>query len=147
MILDTLNEFAPAGTAINTGGAGTYVFGNVIDMLETTSKPGNSDGLYFEFIVTTAMLSALGSAEFQLVSDSNANLTTSPVIHFTTGALAQAGLTAGTRFVVELPRGTYKQFMGVRQVVTTAAFTAGAAMAHLTNDPFATDIFPAPFQA
>jgi hypothetical protein len=147
MILDSLNEFAAAGTPINTGGAGTYVFGNVIDQAKTTNLPGNSDDLYFEFIVTTAMLSATGSAEFQLVSDSNANLTTSPVIHFTTGPLAQAALTAGTKFILQLPRGTYKRYIGVRQVVTTAAFTAGAAAAFLTKDPVAQDILPAPFQA
>lgn len=138
MILDELNEFADA-TAINTGGAGTYLVGDVIDLgsAPTLQDVGLGEDLFLVIQVDTLFASATGAVSFQLASDSTANLATSPTVHFATPSqtVAQAGFTAGqTLAAVKLPAGSYERYLGILQVVTTAAFTAGKINAFLTRD-------------
>ena len=72
-----------------------------------------------------------------LLSDSTANLATSPTTHFATSALAEAAfIAAGTTLVcVALPQGNYERYLGVKYTVGTENLTAGKFDAYLTLDP------------
>lgn len=137
MILDSRLEFCDA-TALNTGVAGTYLIGNVID-LGTDGAIGNSDDLYLVIQVdTTATSGGLATGTFILASDAQAAIATdgSATAHFTTAAIAVATLVAGYQIcAVELPRGTYERYLGILQTTGTAAFTAGKINAFLTMNP------------
>ena len=144
MILDERTEFADS-TALNTGAAGTYNIGDVIDTQGTTIGTanltrdlGSVDPLWLVIRVAVAATSG-GSAtgQFRLVSDdSGTPSTTTATVHYTSAAIPVASLTAGaTIAVVQLPSGSYERYLGIQQITGTAAFTAGAIDAFLTNDP------------
>ena len=147
MILDDRLEFADA-TALNTGSAGTYNIGDVIDThgptighnsgQNITRDLGNDSELYLVVRVATAATSG-GSATLQvrLVSDDTATpSTTAATVHATSAAIPVASLTAGaTVMVMRLPSGSYERYVGVQQITGTAAFTGGALDAFLTSDP------------
>ena len=144
MILDERNEFCDA-TALNTGAAGTYLIGDVID-LGTDGASGNSDCTYLVMQVdTTATSGGAATGQFILASDAQAAIATdgTATAHFTSAAIPVATLVAGYQIcAVELPRGTYERYLGILQVTGTAAFTAGKVNAFLTNDPHAWKAFP-----
>ena len=133
MIMDERAEFCDA-TALNTGGAGSYLIGDVYD----TGGDGwnEGDGLYFVMIVdTTATSGGSATGQFHLVSDAAAAIATdgSATYHFSTDAIAVATLAAGYQIcAVKIPNGTYERYVGVLQTTGTAAFTAGAVDAFLT---------------
>ena len=144
MILDERTEFADA-TALNTGAAGTYNIGDVIDLqgqaigtANLTRDLGAVDPLWLVIRVATAATSG-GSAtgQFRLVSDDSGTIsTTTATVHYTSAAIPVASLTAGaTVAVVQLPSGSYERYLGIQQITGTAAFTAGAIDAFLTADP------------
>lgn len=137
MIMDELNEFCDA-TAMNTGGAGTYLLGDVIDLgsIGTLKDIGNGRPVYLVLqVTTTATSGGAATGNFQLASDSTANLATSPTVHWQSGALALATIAAGLRYAVALPtEKRYERYLGVLQVTAVAAFTAGAIDAFLTLD-------------
>lgn len=142
MILDERSEFCDA-TALNTGAAGTYLIGDVYDtgIAGTTAQPNNlgvGEQLYLVIqVATTATSGGAATGQFALVSDAQAAIATNgtATVHFQTGAIALATLVAGYRVaVVALPHGTYERYLGILQTTGTAAFTAGAVDAFLTND-------------
>lgn len=147
MYLDERTEFADA-TAMNTGAAGTYNVGDVIDTRAlsgaTTIDPnvtkdheGSEQYLVIQ-IDTTATSGGAATAQFQLVSDSTTTISTdgTQTIHYTGPAIAVATLVAGYRYcAIPLPSGSYERYIGVQQVTGVAAFTAGKINAFLTNDP------------
>lgn len=142
MILDEYTEFCDA-TALNTGAAGTYNVGDVIDTKSTAIDPNTTKDFGFSEVylvirVATAATSG-GSAtgQFRLVSDDSATpSTTTATVHYTSAAIPVASLTAGaTVAVVKLPSGSYERYIGIQQITGTAAFTAGAIDAFLTSDP------------
>ncbi len=141
MILDERLEFCDA-TALNTGAAGTYNIGDAVDtgIAGTATQPndlGVDDPLWLVIqVATTATSGGSAPGTFRLVSDSTGTPDTSTAtIHFTTPAFAVASMTAGTVLAcVKLPSGIYERFVGVQQITGTAAFTAGAIDAYLTND-------------
>lgn len=152
MIVDSRNEFCNA-TLLNTGGAGTYLLGDQID-LGTAAAPaplGTGDTLYLVIAVqTTITAGAGGTVSFTLASDDTANIATNgtATVHFSTPArTVGAGIPAGTVLaVVELPRtGTYERYLGILQTTGVAAVTAGRIDAFLTNDPSAWGAFDSPF--
>jgi hypothetical protein len=138
MIMDELTEFCDA-TALNTGGAGTYLLGDVIDLgaIGTLKDMGNGRPVYFVLQVsTTATSGGAATGNFQLVTDSVVTLQTSQTVHWQSGAIAVATLVAGYRWVVPIPvEKRYERYMGVLQTTAVAAFTAGAVDAFLTLDP------------
>jgi hypothetical protein len=127
MILDERTEFCDA-TALNTGGAGTYNLGDILDT-GNDAMDGNSEDLYLVIQVDTAATSGgSATAQFALVSDATTTIATdgSATQHYITPAIAVASLTAGTQVCcVQLPRGTYERYLAVQQVTAVAAFTAG----------------------
>jgi len=139
MILDERLEFADA-LAINTGGANTYLLGDVIDLQSPSGGPvlqdiGLGEEIFFVITVDTLFASATGTIYFQLVSDSVATLLTSQTVHFATAVDATPFDAAGTVLAaVALPLGNYERYLGVLQITGTAAFTAGKINAFLTKD-------------
>lgn len=137
MILDERNEFCDA-TALNTGVAGSYLVGDVIDLGATSSDIGNGEPMYLVIQVDTAAASAgAATGQFHLCSDAQAAIAVdgSATYHFSTSAIPVASLVAGYRVaVVALPHGTYERYLGVVQTTGTAAFTAGKVNAFLTHD-------------
>lgn len=132
MWLDERNEFCDA-TSLNTGAAGDYVIGDVIDLGLAGRDIGNGEPL--EFVVqvdTTATSGGAATLAVSLATDDNSSLS-SPTKIVTSPAIAVASLTAGTTiFRVKVPAGTYERYIGVVQTTGTAAFTAGKVNAFLT---------------
>lgn len=147
MILDERLEFADA-TALNTGAAGTYNVGDVIDThgptvghgsgMNLTRDLNNAQELFLVVRVsTTATSGGAATLQVRLVSDDTATpSTTTATVHFTSATFALASLTAGTTVcLARLPGGAYERYVGIQQITGTAAFTAGAIDAFLTADP------------
>jgi hypothetical protein len=132
MILDERTEFADA-TALNTGAAGDYVIGDVVDLGAAGRDIGNGEEL--ELVVqvdTTATSGGSATLAISLATDDNSSLS-SPTKIVTSPAVAVASLTAGTTvFRVRVPAGTYERYIGIVQTTGTAAFTAGKINAFLT---------------
>ena len=147
MILDERTEFCDA-VALNTGGAGSYLLGDVIDLGEAKDL-GNSDPLYLVVQVdTTATSGGSATGVISLVTDNNASLS-SPAVVVSSKAWAVADMTAGrTLMVVQLPmEGTaYERYLGIQQTTGVAAFTAGKINAFITQTPARWKAYDAPFQ-
>lgn len=148
MIMDDRTEFCDA-TALNTGAAGSYLIGDVIDTGGGTPAfdgVNDVDGLYLVINVDTAVLSGgAATVQFHLCSDAQAAIATdlSATYHFSTAAIPKATLIAGYYVCkVELPKGVYERYLGILQTTAVAALTAGAINAFLTNDPYTTKAFP-----
>lgn len=146
MILDKLNTFA-AALAINTGGAGTYFLGDVIDLQAQQIRDiGNGRQVYWVTTIDTSLASATGTFNLQLVSDAQAAIAVdgSATVHDQIGAKLAAAVVAGTKFVrvvpLELP--TYERYLGILQITAVAAFTAGKINSFLTLDPIGWKPYP-----
>jgi hypothetical protein len=139
MILDERTEFCDA-TAANTGAAGSYLLGDVLDtgLASGPNDLGAEDSLYLVIQVDTAFTSGgAGTYQFSLVSDAAAAIATdgSASVHYASAAIAVATLVAGYLIAaVKLPRGTYERYVGILQTTAVAAATAGKINAFLTND-------------
>lgn len=145
MIMDKFNEFCDA-TALNTGAAGTYLIGNVIDLGTTGLNVGVGEDLYCVVrVATTATSGGSATLTIKLASDAQAAIATdgSATEHFVTDAIPVASLTAGYELCAfRLPSGTYERYLGILQVTGTAAFTAGAVDAFLTKGIDANTAYP-----
>ena len=137
MILDERLEMCDA-TALNTGGAGTYLLGDVIDLSLVNKDVGIGEDLWYVFRVqTTATSGGSATGNFILASDAAAAIATdgSATVHVQSGAIAVATLVAGyTIMAGKLPAGTYERYLGVLQTTAVAAFTAGKIDVFLTPD-------------
>jgi hypothetical protein len=142
MFMDSRNEFADA-TALNTGAAGSYLVGNVIDTKPATTSPNTTadlegSDLYLVIQVDTQPTSGAATAAFSLASDAQAAIAVdgSQSEHFRTKAFALAEMTAGAILAaVKVPRGAYERYLGIVQTTAVAAFTGGKINAFLTADP------------
>jgi hypothetical protein len=143
MYMDERNEFCDA-TALNTGAAGSYLLGDVIDLDPATISPNTTQDiggseLFLVIQVDTAPTSGgAATAAFSLASDAQAAIAVdgSQTEHFRTKAYTIAEMTAGAILAcVKLPQGNYERYLGVVQTTATAAFTAGKVNAFLTADP------------
>jgi hypothetical protein len=136
-MLDKQLEFsdsqAVTATALST---------NVVDTLPgiRAGLTANLGGIEAAFLVvevdTTFTAAGAATLNVSLESDSTANLATSPTVHFQSGPLALAALTArGKVAVIPLPSGSYERYLGLRYTVATGPMTAGAVSAYITRDP------------
>ncbi len=144
MYMDKGLEFADA-TALDTSGTGTKNVGNLTNLVKARDI-GVGQKLYLVLQVVTAPTSG-GSAtlQFQLVSDGVTTPATSgaQTIHLKTDDYAVADLTQGWQRSYALPEGDgdaanttgYEQYLGIQQVVGTAALTGGSINAFLTHEP------------
>lgn len=149
MILDERGEFADA-TALNTGVAGSYLVGDVIDLGAQPANLGNGEAPYLVIQVDTLPTSAgAATAAFSLASDAQAAIAVdgSQSEHFRTKAFAIAEMAAGTVLAcVKLPLGTYERYLGIVQTTAVAAFTGGTINAFLVKDPTGWKAYDAPNQ-
>ena len=143
MVLDEYNEFADA-TAVNTGGAASYLVGDVIDTDASTVAPNTTTDLegsemYCMIQVDTTFTSGgAGTYAFSLASDAQAAIAVdgTQTTHFLTAAIPVATLVAGYLIACfRLPRGAYERYLGIVQTTAVAAATAGKINAFLTSDP------------
>jgi hypothetical protein len=153
MILDDKLEFCDA-VSCNTGAAGTYNIGDVID-LGVARDLGGNQALYLVVSVDTGITTAgsAGTVAFQLVSDGTDTIsTTTQTVHavskaYTTGSSAIA---AGTvLFAVQLPMegAAYERYLAVQQITGTTALNAGKVNAFLTADVAKWVAYDSPSQA
>ncbi len=136
MILDERNEFCDATSAVLGLGLDAII-GDVIDLgaTPTLRDLGAGEPMYLVLQVTTTFVGATSTTKFDLVSDSDAALTTSKTTHATTGAIPVATLVEGYTKVIPLPsEATYERYLGLWETNATAAVTAGAINAFLTHD-------------
>lgn len=143
MILDELLEFADA-VALNTGAAGTYLIGDVVDLGTNTRPIYDIENLYLVINVDTAVTSGgAGTYQFTLASDAQAAIATdgSATVHWQSAAIPKATLVAGyTIAAIPLPLGNapiYERYLGILQTTAVAAATAGKVNAFLTSQPSA----------
>jgi hypothetical protein len=148
MILDERTEFCDA-TSLNTGAAGSYLIGDVVDLGVAGRDIGQASPLYLVMEVdTTATSGGSATGQFNLVTDDNSSLS-SPTVLFSSRAFPVASMVAGvTLLVAQLPiEGVaYERYIGIQQVTGTAAFTAGKVNAFLTHTPAAWKAYDAPNQ-
>lgn len=150
MILDLTTKFSDAqavtATAFST---------NVLDLrnqstptLVDESLNGSPEPLWLVVQVGTAFTAA-GAATMQidLMSDSTADLATSPTTHLTVSAIAVATLIAGYQALATyLPGGTtYERYLGVKYTIATGPMTAGTITAFLTPNIQRNVIYPVGF--
>lgn len=139
MILDERTEFADA-TALSTAGTGIANVGDVIPLTVARDISSPTKPAYLVIQVTTQPTSAgAPGIQFQLVSDAVAPPLTNgtATVHWLSASFTMAQLPVGTVLVVALPSETpaYETFLGVQQVIATAALTGGAINAFLTLTP------------
>lgn len=95
-----------------------------------------TDDLWLVVSTQTAITDAASDATLtiNLESADDAGLTTNVIVHATTGALAFATYSAaGTMiWVIKLPVGLYRRYLGVRYTIAAGPFTGGAIDAYLT---------------
>lgn len=147
MYVDTQLEFSDAQAV-----TATAISANVVDLFaakgsetvltaDTTIDIGQGPDVYLVVQTQTAITDTSSDATLTVTLESaaDAGLTSGPVVHFSTGALAFATYSAaGTRIAtICLPSGSYKRYLGVRYTVASGPFTAGAIDAFLTVDPAA----------
>jgi len=124
---------------------------NVLDTrLNGSGSPATADlgivedTLWLVVLVVQAF-NTLTSLQIDLVSDSNSNLATSPVTHFSKTVLL-AGLTAGATVVrVQLPSDDYKEYLGLKYTVNGSNPTQGSVLAFLTPVPARNIGYPSGF--
>jgi hypothetical protein len=138
--LNTLFSGTVAANGTRAGQAitATAISTNVIDT-RVNGAPASVDlGMYgrdlWLDVVIPVAFNNLTSLQIELISDSNSNMTTSPVSHFSKTILL-AALAAGANPVrVQVPSDDYKEFLAVRYTVVGTAPTAGTVIAFLTLD-------------
>lgn len=156
MILDLQSMFSGTVAADGTKSAqaitATAISTNVIDLRQPNGAPAVVDngilggaGLWL-VVQTIQAFNTLTSLAITLESDSTANLATAPVVHFSTGAIALAALTANTVLArVPLPSANYKRYLGLRYTVTGTNPTQGSLLAQLVFDHGYNPIYPGSF--
>lgn len=155
MILDTQSMFSGSIAADGTRSAqaitATAVSTNVIDLRQPNGAPATADNgilgpMLWLVVIVSQAFNTLTSLTVTLESDSASTLASSPVVHFSSGAVALASLTAGATIVrTPMPSGDYKRYLGVRYTVTGSNPTLGSVYAFLTMDVNRNVIYPSGF--
>lgn len=148
MLIDSRSQLC-AKTALNGGGAGSYLIGSQIDLgpSPTLKDPNDNGQLYLVGIVRTAADSSGGTltVAFALRSDDSESVhVSSSTPHIVIPAIAEANLTAGKVICRQaLPRGrNYERFLGIVQTTAGEAATAGAVDFFITTDPGKYEAYP-----
>jgi hypothetical protein len=156
MILDLQTMFsgsvASDGTKTGQALTATAISTNVLDLRQGASPALADEGIsgpesWLHVVVQTAAngADAAKTLTITLESSSTADLTTTPVVHYSTSAIVGATLIAGYQAVrVQLPSDSYKRYLGLRYTVS-AGFTAFNILAFMTPDIQRNMIYPAGF--
>ncbi len=145
MILDERLEFADAVSVVGTAGAAALLTNfDVIDLGVDGLDIANGEPIWLVITTDTEVITAgsAGTIVFSLVSDSTANLATSPTTHLSSPSLVtddsaanSAALNAGGLiFAAQLPLGPYERYLGILTTIGTTDTTAGKVNAFLTKD-------------
>jgi hypothetical protein len=156
MIMDTQSMFsgtiAADGTRTPQGPVtATAISTNVMDLRQPNGTPALVDNgiLGQDLYLVVQCIQAfnnLTSLTITLESDSTANLATAPVVHYSSGPILLAALTANTVLVrVMIPSGNFKRFLGLRYTVAGTAPAAGTLFGFLTLDPQRNVAYPPAF--
>jgi len=132
MITDALLRLSD-GQAV-TGTNTTVKATNVVD-LGVARDVGEGRELYVVFSVTKDF-AGLTSLAFQIVIDSNENMTTAPVVIAATDAIVRADLNADGKYALRIPPdiyGTGKQFLSAKYVIVGTE-SAGVTAGEVTTD-------------
>ena len=79
MICDALATFCD-NTALNTGAAGTYIIGDVIDLGATSGGLRDDQNIYLvATVATTATSGGAATGAFDLVTDDNSSISSGTV--------------------------------------------------------------------
>ena len=157
MILDLQTTFSGAVAADGTKTAqaitATAISTNVVDTRSPSGGPaavdlgiiGGQGGLWL-IVQTIAAFNTLTSLTITLESDTAVGLGTANVVHYSTGAILLAALTANTVLVrTQLPSSSYKRYVGLRYTVGGTNPTLGSVLAYLTFDHGYNPIYPGNF--
>jgi len=133
MILDQQNLFSDAQAITASANSS-----NVIDTLPggQNTKSGIGDGQDISlFAQVGTAFATLTSLNVQLVSADDSGLSVNPIVHYDSGAIPVASLTAKARIVgLDLPYGKYRRYVGLKYVVTGTNASAGTITAGLVED-------------
>jgi hypothetical protein len=133
MILDQQNMFSDAQAITASANSS-----NVIDTLPggQNTKSGIGDGQDISlFAQVGTAFATLTSLTVQLVSADDSGLSTNAIVHYDSGAIPVASLTANTRIVgLDVPFGKYRRYVGLKYVVTGTNASAGTITAGLVED-------------
>lgn len=141
MILDLQTMFSGTVAADGTKSAqaitATAISTNVLDLRNAATPTLVDEALQgsdlWLVIQVAQAFNTLTSLTITLESDSTANLATSATVHYSTGAILLAALTANTIVArTRLPSGLYERYLGVRYTVTGTNPTQGSVLAFLT---------------
>ena len=154
MILDLQTMFsgtvAVDGTKTAQAIVATAISTNVLDLRNAATPALVDEGfsgpeIWLEVTVIQAF-NTLTTLTITLESDSAVGLATLPVVHFSSGAIALAALTANTNVVrVQVPSADYKRYVGLRYTVGGANPTLGSLVAHLALDVQRNKTYPGSF--
>lgn len=153
MIYDHLLQFCEADSV--AAAAGSSIVGDVVDTahIGALRDLGNGKQLWLVIQVTTEIITGgvAGTIVFSLLSDSTANLATSPTTHLVSATFVTDDANAnddelnvgGRPMMVALPMGaTYERYIGIQVTIGTTTVTAGAIDAFLTVDPPSFTAYP-----
>lgn len=139
MYVDKHLEFSDAQAV-----TATAISANVYDRISNSSGKnvladiGTGQDAYLVVITQTAATDTSSDATLTITleSDSDVGLSTSPTVHFTTGALAFAAFSpAGSVLAaVKLPAGNYERYLGLRYTVANGPLLTGNFDAFITSD-------------
>jgi hypothetical protein len=138
MILDSQLVLSDSQAVTATAISANVYDTNPISGPNATQDIGLGDPMWL--VVSTAVTATDTSSDATLTitleSDTVAGLSSSPTVHYSSGAIAFASFaTAGTRLVaIRLPAGAYKRYVGLRYTVAAGPLTAGQFDAYLTHD-------------
>ncbi len=154
MILDLQTTFsgtvAADGTKTAQAITATAISTNVLDLRNASTPTLVDEGLFGKdlrlVVQTIAAFNTLTSLTITLESAADAGLTSGPVVHFSTGAILLAALTANTVLArIQLPSADYKRYLGLRYTVAGTPPTLGSILAYLTPDIDRNKVYPSGF--
>ncbi len=148
MMLDTQELFSDNQLITATAVSANIYDTNPASGPNVLQNIGTNGDMYL-VVQTNAAFTAAGAATLTITleSDSTTNLATSPTVHYSSGPLALAALTANTRVLaIRLPEGAYERYVGLRYTVATGPMTAGGVDAFLTTDVIATRDYASGFR-
>lgn len=133
MILDQLLYFSDNQQVLADAISNVIDRGSNAPVLANYS-PGFAGDLFLVVQTGTAFAGAT-SLEVRLVSDSTADLATSPTVHVSTGAIPVANLGANKVVaILPIPPADYERYIGLVYDITGTG-TAGTVRAFLTQTP------------
>ena len=125
---------------------GTYVSTDSVDLAPQAigaNQPidiGSGMKIRAAFTIVAAVVGTVSTVQFQIITDSTADLATTPLVVGTTLAIPEAQLVAGRQIFVEMnqdlldSQGVVQRFMGAQYVIAVATTTLGTVTADFVID-------------